>query len=191
MRTVGAVLLVVAAIALPSISSAQTLREGTDDTGVIQYLDSIPPDYCFLQIANPKCPPQGLRDRGQADQRARDEIARHDRMLLETYSFVDEIQNLRDRRVALLESNIKVTEAYLSKLRKKLADLQAEASAYRPYSTREDALAIPEPLATDISKTTASIAIFEQTLARTRSDQAALKKQFDDDIVRFRQLKGA
>src|SRR6187200_419873 len=99
--SVGVVLLVVAAIALPSIGSAQTLREGTDESGVIQYIDSIPPDYCFLLIATPKCPTE-------ADKRprvtvgpeypAKAEIARHDRMLLETYSSVDDIEDLRDRR---------------------------------------------------------------------------------------------
>ena len=36
-----------------------------------------------------------------------------------------------------------------------------------------------------------SVSLYEQTLARTRFMQTALKKQFNDDIVRFRQIKGA
>jgi hypothetical protein len=31
---------------------------------------------------------------------------------------------------------------------------------------------------------------YEQLLARTRADQAALKKAFDDDIARFIEIKG-
>jgi len=190
----GATLLVIAAIALPSISSAQNLYKRTDENGVIQYLDSIPPDYCFLLIATAKCPTEADKRASraaEADKRAKDEIARHDRMLIETYISVDDIEALRDRRLELIESQIKLTEVYLGNLRKRLVELQAEASNYKPYSTREDAPQIPESLARDISWTTAAIPQYEQTLARQRADQAALKKSFDDDIARFRYLKGA
>jgi hypothetical protein len=111
-------------------------------------------------------------------------------MLLETYLTVGDIEDLRDRRLELLESQIKVTELYLGNLRKRLVGLQAEAGNFKPYTTRQDAPQIPEDLALDISRTTASIALYEQTLARTRSDQAALKASFNDDISRFRELKG-
>ena len=62
-------------------------------------------------------------------------------------------------------------------------DLQAEASNFTPYSTKEDAPQIPEKLARDISRTTASIAQCEQMLARLRAEQAARKK--DDEIPRL------
>jgi hypothetical protein len=42
----------------------------------------------------------------------------------------------------------------------------------------------------DISRTLASINLYEQTLSRTRSDQAALRNAFDSDITRFKELKG-
>ena len=47
-----------------------------------------------------------------------------------------------------------------------------------------------EPPGWTTARTPASITRYEQTLARTRSDQATLKQQFDDDIARFRELKG-
>jgi len=180
-RRVGATLLVIVAIALPSIGSAQ------NENGVIQYLDSIPPDYCFLLIATAKCPT--IRA-AVADKRAKDEIARHDRMLLETYISVDDIEDLRDRRLELIESQIKLTEFYLSNLYRRLDELEARAAQYKPYSTRDDAPQIPEDLARDISQTMSSISLYEKTLARTRADQGALKKSFDDDIARFIELKG-
>ncbi len=121
---------------------------------------------------------------------ARDAIARHDHMLLETYLSVSDIEDLRDRRLELLESQIKVTELYLNNLRKRLVGLQTEASDFKPYTTRADAPQIPENLALDIRRTTASISLYEQTLARTRSDQQALRASFNKDIARFRELKG-
>jgi hypothetical protein len=126
----------------------------------------------------------------EADRKAKEEIARRDRMLLETYISVADIEDLRNRRLELLESQIKLTEVYLGNLRKRLIGLQSEASEYKPYSTREGAPQIPESLARDISRTTASIALYEQTLSRTRTDQATLRDSFNKDISRFRELKG-
>ena len=113
-----------------------------------------------------------------------------DRSLLDTYSSVSDIEELWDRRLELLESQIKVTELYLGNLRKRLVTLQEEASSYKPYTTREDAPQIPENLALDISRTADSINGYERTLAQTRVDQEALRVAFDKDIRRFRELKG-
>jgi hypothetical protein len=209
LRSVGAILLVVAAIALPSIGSAQQKTyKWTDENGVVHYGDKIPPEYANRDrnVLNDQGVRVGFEEgeitpqeaaaaqareaAAEADRKAKDEIARRDRMLLETYISVADIEDLRNRRLELLESQIKLTDVYLSNLRKRLVDLQADASNFKPYSTKEDAPQIPENLALDISRTTASIALYEQTLARTRADQAALKKSFDDDISRFRELKG-
>ena len=209
-----AFLLVVAAVALPSIGSTQSRDRAaktykwTDRNGVVHYGDAIPPEYANLDrnVLND----QGVsvafeegeitpeeraviqeRERAlAADRAAKAEIARRDRMLLETYLSVSDIEDLRDRRLELLESQIKVTELYLGNLRKRLVGLQAEASDFKPYTTRADAPQIPENLALDIRRTTASITLYEQTLARTRSDQQTLRNSFDGDIARFRELKG-
>lgn len=214
MRRFGAILLVVAAYALPSIASAQSRHEGgktykwTDRNGVVQYGDKIPPEYAHVDrdVLNEQGVQIGFEEgeitpeeRAAIDERerrleteraAKAEVARRDRMLLETYLTVADIEDLRDRRLELLESQIKVTELYLSNLRKRLIGLQAEAGAFKPYTARADAPQIPENLALDIRRTTASIALYEQTLARTRADQQALRDSFNEDIARFRQLRG-
>jgi hypothetical protein len=209
----GAILLVAAAVALPSIGSAQLRGDGTrlykwtDRDGVVHYGDKVPPEYANLDrnVLND----QGVRigfeegevtpeERAVLEQRerereaarvARDEIARRDHMLVQTYLTVSDIEDLRDRRLELLESQIKVTELYLNNLRKRLVGLQAEASDFKPYTTRADAPQVPENLALDVRRTTASISLYEETLSRTRSDQQALRASFDNDIRRFRELK--
>ena len=208
MRSVGAILLVVAAIVLPSIGSAQKTYKWTDEHGNVHYGDKVPPEYAArdrtllnnqgVQVGSEEgeitpeeaAAKKAREDAAEADRKAKEEIARHDRMLLETYISVGDIEDLRNRRLELLESQIKLTDVYLGNLRKKLVDLQADASNFKPYSTKEGAPQIPENLALDMSQTTAAIARYEQTLARTRADQAALKRSFDDDITRFRELKG-
>jgi hypothetical protein len=132
---------------------------------------------------------EGVTDEeAEANRRAKDEAA-HDRVLRDTYSSVADIEHLRDQRFEQRESQIKLTEVNLNHLRKRLADLQAEASNYKPYSTREDAPQVPEVVARDLSQTTSAIFESEQDIARMRGDQAAEKKAFDDDIARFRELK--
>ena len=208
MRGFGAILLVVAAVALPSTASAQRLYKWTDDKGVVHYTDKIPPEYANRDrnLLNDQAVAVGFEEgeiteaeraviaereaKAEREQAARAEIARHDRMLLETYLSVADIEDLRDRRLELLESQIKVTELYLGNLRKKLVELQSEASNYKPYAAREGAPQIPENLALDISRTTSSIVVYELALARTRSDQQTLRDTFNKDIERFRELKG-
>ena len=209
MRTVGATLLVVAALALPIGSAhSQRLFKYTDENGVTRYADKIPPEHANRdrvvlnnqgvhvgseegEITESERAANAEREAlAEADRKAKAEIARHDRMLLETYLSVADIEDLRNRRLELLESQIKLTEVYLGNLRKKLLSLQSEASRYKPYTTKPDAPQIPENLAREISQTTASIGIYEQTLARTRSAQEELRASFDDDIARFRELRG-
>lgn len=187
---------------------ARKLYKWTDEKGVVHYDDNVPPEFANRDrnLLNN----QGIRvgfeegeitpeERAEIEKKKRAaeaeaakqaEIDRHDKMLLQTYITVADIEDLRNRRLELLESQIKVTELYLSNLRKKLVMLQEEAASYKPYSTKSDAPQIPENLAVDISRTTGSINNYEKMLSKTRSDQTALRASFNDDIERFRQLKG-
>ena len=184
------------------------LYKWTDKNGVVHYDDSVPPEFASndRNLLNregvsvgfeegevtPEERAEIARKKAEEDKKlaAQAEIDRHDKMLLQTYIAVADIEDLRNRRLELLESQIKVTELYLNNLRKRLVMLQEEASVYKPYSTNADAPQIPENLALDVSRTTASINNYEKMLSKTRSDQTALRASFDDDIVRFRQLKG-
>jgi len=212
LRSLGVILLLVAAIALPSASSAQhqqrRMFKWVDENGVTQYGDKIPPEYAdrdrevlndqgvIIDSEEGEITPEerAALERRQAAEAAaqeeRESVARRDRMLLETYLSVSDIEDLRDRRIELLDSQIKVTELYLGNMRKKLVELQAEAGAFKPYTTNANAPQIPENLALDLSRTTASITRYEQALAHTRADQQALRDSFDSDIARFRELKG-
>ena len=207
--------LAVLAIALPSLTGAQPksgqpgkLYQWTDDKGIVHYGDSVPPEYAKADrnVLNnqgvhvgfeqgeltPEQRAEKARLAAEAEQakHQREEIARRDKMLLETYISVSDIEDLRNRRLELLEGQIKVTELYLANLRKRLLTLQDEASNYKPYTARENAPQIPENLATDISRTAGSINLYEQTLSHTRSTQETVRNSFDEDIRRFKQLKG-
>jgi hypothetical protein len=202
----------VAGLALATGAFAQQnqqprLYRWVDKDGIVRYGDRIPPEYANVDrdVLNNQAVTVGfeegevtpeeqaeidrLKAIADAEQLARDNAARRDRMLLETYISVADIEDLRDRRLELLSSQIKVTELYLANLRKRLTALEDEASVYKPYSQKENAPPVPEELALDMQRAVASISLYEQTLERTLKDQSALSAAFEQDIIRFRELK--
>jgi hypothetical protein len=195
-------------LAVTGTFAQQRLYRWVDNDGVVHYGDHIPPEFANRDrtVLNDQAVTVGFEEgeitkeeraelerrqaEADAEQLARDNAARRDRMLLETYLTVADIEDLRDRRLELLGSQIKVTELYLTNLRKRLVALEGEAQDYAPENEAEGAPALPENLALEISRVVASITLYEQTLERTRREQEALRAAFDLDIVRFRELKG-
>jgi hypothetical protein len=205
--------LAAAAIAAPLLCDAQTKATSkqtykwVDDKGEVHYGDSVPPEFAKKDrtILNNQGVNIGTEegeitperraemkrkaDEAEAARIEREKIQKRDNMLLETYLSVRDIEELRDRRLELLESQIKVTELYLANLRKRLVALQEEAGNYKPYTAREGAPQIPENLALDLSRTLKSINLYEQTLSTTRDQQNQLRDEFDSDIRRFKEIK--
>jgi hypothetical protein len=202
----------VAALAVATSLAAQAdgrkVYKWVDDEGVVHFGDSVPPEYA--QRDRDVLNDQGISvDRQQGaltpEERARQENARQaaeelqkrqdearvrDETLLDTYLTVEEIESLRDRRAEMLDGQIHYTSLYLDALREKLVRLQADAARFRPYSSDPDAPPIHENLAKELSDTLDSIIRYEKTLADARERKTELVAKFDDDIDRFRELKG-
>lgn len=187
-------------------AAAQQIRRWVDDDGVVHYSEVVPPEFADRDrdVLNRQGITVGFEegliteeeraelDRVAAIEQARqleiEAIATRDRMLLDTYLSVEDIEDLRDRRLELMESQIKVTEQYLGNLRKRLGDLQREAERFAESAAAGAGL--PPELALDISRTTASISLYEENLNRTRAEQDELHSAFAADITRFIELKG-
>jgi hypothetical protein len=186
----------------------QRVYRWVDDAGVVHYGDAIPPEFVDydrdilneqgvavgfeegLVTEDERAEKERVAAAEEAARQAKAAAAQRDRILLETYLSVSEIEDLRDRRLELLESQIKVTEQYLANLRKRLGTLQSESQLYKPHNTSPDAPELPDNLVLDLSRTLASIRLYEQTLLRSRTEQDSLRQAFAADITRFRELKG-
>lgn len=202
-------LIVAAAILFGSAQMAfgQKLYRWVDKDGAVHYTDSIPPEYAELDrdILNQ----QGVKVGGeegakteeeraeearlaaaeQAEREAKAAAGRRDQILLDTYLSVEEIELLRDRRVELLEARIKVTEQYLTNLRKRMVALERESKSYRPHDP--DAVnPMPANLTLDMQRTVGAINLYEGTLSTTRNEQQRWHERFAMDITRFKTLKG-
>ncbi len=200
-------LILVFASLVPCAVSAQ---EGTkvfkwvDEDGVTHYGDSIPAEYRDLpkEVVNnhgvtidalegKKTEEQIEAERLEEERLAAVELERRaDQALLATYLSVDEILMHRDRRVELFQAQARVTELYLRNLERRMHKLRTEAANFQPYSEDPDAPIIGDDLAGDIQETRAIIARHEGNLAKYKHNEQQIIASFDNDISRFKVLKG-
>jgi hypothetical protein len=200
--------LLAATIAAGAAEPGRRTYRWVDSQGVVHFGDHVPAEYANAsrQVLNQqgvainaeagvRAPEQlaaekAAAERAAAEQQAQAESARRDQILLSTYMSVAEIEALRDQRVEQMTAQIKVTEHYLEGLRQNLKKLQAEAAAFKPYSTDPNARPIDEKLANELTSTMDSILLYEKNLADTRLKQSTLVAQFTADINRFAELTG-
>ena len=202
--TTVAVLLLLPVADLSAEKRSSKLYRWVDNEGVVHYGDTIPAEYTDLerQIVNDHGITVGImrakrteediaEDKRQEELRlARELQRRQDHALLATYLSVDEIILHRDRRVELFQAQSRVTELYLSNLKRRLEKLQVEASRYQPYSTDPDAEMIDPNLAGDIATTKDTIQRHQANLERFHEDEQTIIVRFDGDVDRFKKLKG-
>jgi len=188
--------------------NGERLYRWVDDSGTVHYGDHIPPEYSKQerQVVNQQgikietLPAQKtdvqlaeearLEALAEAERRRAADLDQRDNILLSTYLSVAEIEALRNRRKELLDGQIRVTEIYLSNLRDKLRKLQNDASRFQPYNPDPNAPPIHDWLAKELSNTLNSILVYEKTLDDTRVQQTEIVAKFENDIDRFRLLKG-
>jgi hypothetical protein len=193
---------------LASTGYAQKLYRWVDENGSVHYSDRIPPEHSTQSrdLLNDQGVTVGSEEGAlteeerlareqkrladEAEQLAAADAVRRDQILLETYLSVEDIEEIRDRWLELVESQITVTELYLGNLRTKLDQLHRRLLVFAPYSERENAQPVPDNLTLEISRTESSILTHEQRLIENRAEQEEIRANFEADIVRFKELKG-
>ena len=185
-------------------AAAQKLYKWVDKNGQVHYGDSIPPEYADQdrEVLNK----QGLavgREEGtetaeeararvelEKQQKAAQEQAQHDRMLLTTYQNVGEIEELRERRLDQIDAQITIQEQSLTNLKARHADQVRRASRFQPANTDPKAAPMPDGMAEDIARAESDIRTQQLNLDKRRQERAALNQKFDADVARFKELKG-
>jgi Domain of unknown function (DUF4124) len=204
LKNVASILCAVTLLASPAFvagAAGRTLYKWVDEQGVTHYGDHIPPEYAAQEqhLINS----QGVEIDHLEAQRTPEQLAaedqkkldaeqskNRDRNLLNTYASVQEIERLRDQRVALLTDQIKVTSQFLEVLNGKLKKLRLTSMHFKPYSNDPKAPAMPDQIAEDLVRVGNDIHTQEQNLHEKRAEEATMSKQFESDIARFKELKG-
>lgn len=190
-------------------AEAQTAKEKTklyrwvDKDGQVHYSDSVPPEHAEQDrdILNrqgvPVAREQGLvtaeeaAAQAAAAQAAKDEQKRklRDRVLLQTYQSVREIEVLRDNRLELVDAQLTIQEQSLANLRAQRAHIQKHAARYAPLNQDPKAQPLPEEVATDLERATSDIATQEANLLKRREERENIRLTFEADIKRYRELR--
>ncbi len=114
-----------------------------------------------------------------------DERAKRDQILRQTYAVEDDIILVRDRKLSQLEGTIKGTEETLKSLRNALARLEAQRQSEKEKEDKKS-LAKTEK---DIAQTKVQIERHEMLVLKTRQEQEKLRKQYAEELERYRELK--
>ena len=113
-----------------------------------------------------------------------------DRMLIETYLTVADIERLRDQRLELLVSQYRVTEQNIKNLRERQTRLEQQIARFKPYSDQANAPPLPDHLAEEMVNTVNGSRVYAESLTKNKQEQTEVKSNFEADIKRFKELKG-
>ncbi|MGD9841439.1 MAG: DUF4124 domain-containing protein [Steroidobacteraceae bacterium] len=125
-----------------------------------------------------------------ATAKARFDAAMRDRMLVEAYLSVKEIEQLRDQRLALVEAQLHIDEQNLTALQEREQRLLRQATRFLPYNTKAGAAPLPEQLTEEMVTVVKSTDVSRQRIVAKQAEREELKAKFESDISRFKQLKG-
>jgi hypothetical protein len=184
-----------------STNPTQTYK-WVDEHGVTHYGDSVPAQYS--QREHSVLNSQGLEvqkrlaemsPKEAAEYRARQkEEARrkqHDMFLITTYPSVAEIENVRNARLDLINGQITAAEAYINSLATRVDGLKHRALNFAPYNTKPGARRMPDDLAEEMVRALSELRTQNFALTAKRTEFNNVKGQFDEDIKRYRELRGA
>ena len=183
------------------------LYKWVDDAGEVHYGDKIPPRYSKQQH-------QELNDRGiqvkaierkktqaekdaeqaakseeqervEAERKMQAEKSRKDQILLDTFTVERDLLIMRDDRLSAIDSTVNLTATYNKQLEKQLETTQQRIDGLEA-SKRE----VPENVIKKVKNLKGQLEKNITHIGRLQKDRVLLEKQFKDDLVRFRELKG-
>ena len=201
-------LLILAAVAFATASfnaDAQQRYRWVDDDGGIRISDRIPPGATdkrievlnargmVVRVIEPKreltaeevAAQAAEREAAKIAERDAVEQARRDRMLLDTYTQVDDLIRSRDNRLSALDAQILVSRDVVEAHRVNLANLEEQAAGHVDAG-RE----VPPGIAKKLVDTRAELEASETFMNKRVEEQTAMRAQFEADIARFRALRG-
>lgn len=200
-RTLFYLFLSITALVLPSQAHAR-IKCWTNNEGVRECGNAVPPE--FAQKSHKEISKHGLvmeeQERAKTEEelaeekrlaaieaeetRKAEEQAKQDKILLDTFSSVDDIEMTRDGKIAAIESSIKHTNKRSKKIQidldKRIQTAAAEERAGKAPS---------ESLLKDIESLRRQIKNNESYITKKRAEQTQVREEYAIDIARFNELK--
>lgn len=183
--------------------SGKKLYRWVDKDGQVHYGDSVPAEYANQDrdVLNRQGVSVGREEgiitaeeakaKAAEEKAARDEQKRkvRDRVLLQTFQSVRELEVLRDNRLELVDSQLTIQQQSLANLRAQRAQLQKQAGRYAPINQDPKAQPLPDDLAADLARSANDIATQEKNLQKRRDERESIRMNFEADIKRYQELR--
>jgi uncharacterized protein DUF4124 len=181
----------------------QKLYRWVDKNGQVHYGDSIPAEYSEQDrdVLNKQgvkvgreegiITPEEAAVKAAEDRAARDEQKRklRDRVLLQTYQSVQELEVLRDNRLDLVDAQLTIQEQSLSNLRAQRVQIERIAARYAPVNRDPSAEPMPDEIARDLERSATDIDTQQENLEKRRQERENIRQNFEADIKRYQELR--
>ncbi|MFQ5659463.1 MAG: hypothetical protein ACE5GZ_03495 [Gammaproteobacteria bacterium] len=201
LRIIALVMIVSAGFSVPVHAR---IKCWTNSEGVRECGTSVPPEYAQKQ--HQELSKQGTllkkQERAKTEEELKEEErlaaieaekkkqaeeqARKDKILLDTFSTVDDIEMARNGKLAAIDSRIKLTRKHIGKIQEDL-DKRIKAAAAAERSGK----APNKALLQDIESLRRQIKNNQGFIEERRKEQKAIKQAYNADIERFKRLKAA
>lgn len=197
------IFLLATAVLSLSVANAGQVYKWVDKDGRTHYTNTPPPEAAQQErqvldesgrvtetLRAPKTEEEIAAERAREEEAARvakeaEELAARDRMLLQTYTSIEEMQMARDGRIAALEAQVRVVSGAIGSLESQLAEAEQQAALFRNAGKP-----VPEPLEKKIANNRKDLLENQKFLMSRLEEQDNIRKKFDAEIERFKELKG-
>ena len=179
------------------------LYKWVDKDGVTHYGSSVPPEYAtqqseqldsqgqVIKTQEAQKTPAQLAAAAQAQQQAQQQAQAvaaakaHDKVLLDTYTSVADMERDRDSKVSAIDAQINVLNGSITNVENTLAEYQGRAneatSSNKPVSPK---------LQKQIDDTKQQLIENQQELLKQEQTKQQMQDQFTKDIERYKELTG-
>ena len=191
------------ALLLAATGAEARIKCWTNSEGVRECGNTVPPEYAQKRVEEKNAAGITVGEEGEAktleeleeerrlaaEAAAAERVARvkaaEDRVLLDTFTSVDDLEMARDGQIANIDGQIKITESHISKLRANL-DAQIAKAAAIERRGKEPSETIAENIDRLRSQINENVAFIESK----REEQDRIRSQYAIDIDRYKALKG-
>jgi len=194
------ILLILSTLILASNANAR-MKCWTNSDGVKECGDKVPPEYTqqgYQELGKGgivreetnrvRTKEELQKEKVEADAKARKQKEikskrAHDKMLLETFTSIDEIEETRQQKIEAIDSTIKVVKKRIIKLQYSLDDELDENSIDKQIDGEEKKSNDSESLKKQISEN-------KSYIKKKIDEKEEIKKTYLQYITRFRELRG-
>lgn len=196
-QTIAILLFAALVLAIP-VARAATYK-WIDDQGVVHYSDKMPPEAINkgnvelnkqgipIKKTDPALTPEQRRVKDAEDERnhqaakVREETARKDRALLQTYTTESEIDLARKRALGTIDAQVQSAQAYTGTLTKRKQDIQTRVTALGDKP-------LPASLERELTNVNDELDKQAQLIATKRKEIDIVNARYDTDKRRWQEL---